>query len=63
VFGTKKGGSDYVLLGNAWVLVVFLDIPLDAVLFLHDANEAVNLPPNAIAFATLAKEICRRGDN
>jgi hypothetical protein len=40
--------------------VVFLDPPLDLVLFLHDASEANYLPANAIASAALAKEICRR---
>jgi hypothetical protein len=39
-------------------LVVFLDLPLDHVLFLHDADEAGYLPANAIASAAPAKEIC-----
>jgi hypothetical protein len=50
-------------LGNALVLVVFLDPALDVVLFLHDAGEADYLPGNAIAFAGPEKEICRRGDH
>jgi hypothetical protein len=48
----------YVLLGNAWILVVFLGLSLDRVLFLHDADEASYLPANAIASAASAKEIC-----
>jgi hypothetical protein len=61
---SKKGDFDYVLLlGNALVLVVFLGVPMDAVFFLHDADEAVYLPANAIASAAPAKEICRRGDH
>jgi hypothetical protein len=39
-------------LGNALVLVVFLDPALDVVLFLHDAGEADYLPGNAIAFTS-----------
>jgi hypothetical protein len=50
-------------LGNALVLVVFLDRHLDGVLFLHDAGEANYVPANAIAPAAPAKEICRRGDH
>jgi hypothetical protein len=42
------------------VLVVFLDLSLDLVLFLYDADEADYLPANAISYAALAKEICRR---
>jgi hypothetical protein len=49
--------------GNALVLVVFLDTALDVVLFLHDADEADYLSGNAIAFAGPEKEICRRGDH
>jgi hypothetical protein len=61
VWKGKKGAFNYVLLlGNAWVLVDFLDLPLDLVLFLHDAGEADYLPANAIASAAPAKEICRR---
>ncbi len=52
-----------LLLGNAFLLVVFLDISLGRFLFLHDANEACNLPSDAIADATAATEICRRGDH
>src|SRR5208282_3727033 len=60
----KKGiPTMYYILGNAWVLVGFLDLPLDLVLFLHDAGEAGYLPANAIAFAAPAKAICRRGDH
>jgi hypothetical protein len=44
-------------------LVGFLDLPLDLVLFFYDADEADYLPANAIAAATPAKEICRRGDH
>jgi hypothetical protein len=55
---------NYVLfLGNALVLVVFLDPSLCLVLFLHDAHEPVYLPGNAIASATAEKEICRWGDH
>jgi hypothetical protein len=50
-------------LGNALVLVAFLDVALDLVLFLHDAGEADYLPANAIASAAPAKEICGRGDH
>jgi hypothetical protein len=50
-------------LGNALVLVVFLDPPLGLVLFLHDAREADYLPANAIASAAPAKEISRRGNH
>jgi hypothetical protein len=50
-------------LGNALVLVVFLDRPLDGVFFLHDAGEANYVPANAITFAAPAKKICRRGDH
>jgi hypothetical protein len=39
--------------------VVFLDLSLDRVLFLYDADESDYLPANANSFATLAKEICR----
>ena len=61
---TKKGDFDYeLLLGDALVLVVFLGVPLDDVLFLHDADEEVYLPANAIAFAATAKARCRRGDH
>ena len=56
------GGVYVLLLGNAFLLVVFLDISLDRFLFLHDAYEACNLPSAAIADATAATEICRRGD-
>ena len=52
-----------IIFGNALVLVVFLGAPLDGVFFLHDADEAVYLPANAIASAAAAKEICRRGDH
>ena len=55
--------SYVLLLGNALVLVVFLDTALDVVLFFHDAGEADYLPGNAIAFGGLEKEICRRGDH
>jgi hypothetical protein len=59
----RKGDFYYVLfLGNAWLLVDFLDLPLDLVLFLHDAGESVYVPANAVASSALAKEICRRGD-
>jgi hypothetical protein len=44
-------------------LVDFLGLPLDLVLFLHDAGEADYLPANAIASAAPAKEICRWGDH
>jgi hypothetical protein len=50
-------------LGNAWILVDFLDRSLGIVLFLHDAGEADLLPANAISSAALAKEICRWGDH
>jgi hypothetical protein len=50
-------------LGNAWILVDFLDLSLDLVLFLHDAGEADLLPANAISSAAPAKEICRWGDH
>ena len=64
VWKVKKGDCDYaLLLGNALVLVVFLDPPLDGVLFLHDAGEADYLPANAIASTAPAKEVCRRGDH
>ena len=64
VFRRQKGDSDYVLLlGNAWILVVFLDRSLDIVLFLPDAGEADLLPANAISSANPAKEICRWGDH
>jgi hypothetical protein len=60
----QKGDFNYVLLlGNARVLVDFLDLPLDLILFLYDASEADYLPANAIAAATPTKEICRRGDH
>jgi hypothetical protein len=60
---TPHRGFNVLLLGNAFLLVVFLDTSLGRFLFLHDANEACNLPSNAIADATAAKEICRRGDH
>jgi hypothetical protein len=50
-------------LGNAWILVDFLDINLGIVLFLHDTGEADLLPANAISSANSAKEICRGGDH
>ena len=60
--GRRK--TNYVLLlGNALVLVVFLDPSLDVVLFLHDAGEAGYLSANAIASAAPAKEICRWGNH
>jgi hypothetical protein len=60
----KQGDFDYVLLlGNALGLVVLLDVPLDAVLFLYGAYEAIYLPANAIASTAPAKEICRGGDH
>jgi hypothetical protein len=62
-FQVAFGGSMNLLLGNAFLLVVFLDISLGRFLFLHDANEACNLPSDAIADATAATEICRRGDH
>jgi hypothetical protein len=43
--------------------VVFLGLPLDLILFLHDANEAGYLPANAVSSSGPAKEICRRGDH
>src|ERR1017187_3379124 len=58
-----RGGTCVLLLGNACVLVVCLDIHLDIVLFLSHAGEEDYLPANAIASATAAKEICRRGDH
>ena len=58
-----KRRFDYVLLGNALVLVVFLDSSLGLVLFLHDTGETDRLPANAIASAAPAKEICSRGDH
>jgi uncharacterized membrane protein len=51
----KKEVPTMLLLGNALVLVVFLDPPLGLVLFLHDADEAEYLPANAIASAAPAK--------
>jgi hypothetical protein len=54
----------YVLfLGNALVLVVFLDPSLDGVLFVHDADAPNYLSGNAIAPAAPQKEICRRRDH
>jgi hypothetical protein len=50
-------------LGNAWILVDFLDINLGIVVFLHDAGEADLLPANAISSTAPAKEICRWGDH
>jgi hypothetical protein len=50
-------------LGNALVLVVFLDPPLGLVLFLHDAREAEQLPADAISFTAPAKEIRGRGNH
>jgi hypothetical protein len=55
----KNGGFN--VLGNAVLLVVFLDISLGHLLFFHDANEACNLPSNAIADAAAATAIRRRG--
>jgi hypothetical protein len=61
---SKKGNFDYVLLlRNALVLVVILGVPLDDVFFLPDADEAINLPANVVAFAAPAKEKCLRGDH
>ena len=59
----SHGGFYVLLLGNAFLLVVLLDISLDRFLFLHDANQAYNLPSNAIADAAAATAICRRGDH
>jgi hypothetical protein len=50
-------------LGNAWILVDFLDLSLDIVLFLLDAGEANLLPANANSSANPAKKICRWGDH
>jgi hypothetical protein len=43
-----------------WFFWIFLWVVF---LFLHDANEACNLPSNAIADAAAATAICRRGDH
>jgi len=56
----RRNTNHVLLLGNARVLVGFLDLPLDHVLFLHDANEASHLPANAITSSAASKEICRR---
>jgi len=59
-----KRRFDYVLLWwNAFVLVVFVVLHLDLVLFLHGPREEDCLPTNAIASAAFAKEICGRGDH
>ena len=50
-------------MGNAWILVDFLDLSLDIVLFIHDAGEADLLPANANSSADSAKEIRRWGDH
>ena len=64
VLNLEKGDFNYVLfLGNAWAVVDFLGVPLDFVLFFHDARKAGNLPPNAVSFAAPAKKICRRGNH
>jgi len=56
-----KRRFDYVLLWwNAFVLVVFVVLHLDLVLFLHGPREEDCLPTNAIASAAFAKEICGR---
>ena len=52
-----------LLLGDVFLLVVFLDISVDRFLFLHDANETCNLPSNAIADAVAATTICRWRDH
>ena len=48
----------YYVLGNALVLVVFLDTALGRVPFRHDAHAPGYLSGYAIASATAAKEIC-----
>jgi hypothetical protein len=48
---------------NALDLVDFLDILLDALLVIHDADAPIHLPRDAIALATPEKEICRRRDH
>lgn len=51
--------SDVLLFfGNALLLVVFLDTPLDGVLFVRDANAPNYLSGNAIAPAAPEREIC-----
>jgi hypothetical protein len=48
---------------NALDLVDLLDIVLDALLIIHDADAPLHLPGDAIAFATPEEEICRRRDH
>lgn len=48
---------------NALDLVDLLDILLDALLVIHDADAPIHLPGNAITLAAPEKEICRRRDH
>jgi hypothetical protein len=48
---------------NALDLVDCLDILLDVLLVIHDADAPIHLPGNAIAPATPQKKICRWRDH